>query len=360
MKVFHRYLIGSVSKIIAITVLLLTIILLLFDVFSHMDQYVMHEVSLRDILFLTLLYIPKAITLSLAPAALFATTYVLSMLHAGNEMIILANIGYSYRSIVLPVIVVGFVLVCMQGIFSEYLMIDTTRERTRIEQEVLHLQSSRDTRNVTLQDPQGNYVLHAKRYYDSSKSLVKVSLITVNADHQLTMRAEAERATFTGSYWVLEDVTRYMVDPQQDTVTVYHDEQYHNPSITLDPSLFRNLGADILTMDLTSAREYLQQISISNASQYRPAATDLSDRVFSNLTPLILMIISCSTVFTWRKNVLVLSIIASLAISVIYFVLHMLSMILAKQGILPPLAGPLTPMVVLLVLSGISLAVRRM
>jgi lipopolysaccharide export system permease protein len=113
-------------------------------------------------------------------------------------------------------------------------------------------------------------------------------------------------------------------------------------------------------MDLTSAREYLQQISISNASQYRPAATDLSDRVFSNLTPLILMIISCSTVFTWRKNVLVLSIIASLAISVIYFVLHMLSMILAKQGILPPLAGPLTPMVVLLVLSGISLAVRRM
>jgi len=35
-------------------------------------------------------------------------------------------------------------------------------------------------------------------------------------------------------------------------------------------------------------------------------------------------------------------------------------MILAKQGILPPIAGPLIPMVVLLVLSGISLAVRRM
>jgi lipopolysaccharide export system permease protein len=360
MKVFHRYLIGSVGKIIAITVFLLTLILLLFDVFSHMDQYVMHEVALRDILHLTLLYIPKAVTLSIAPAALFATTYVLSMLHTGNEMIILANIGYAYRSIIRPVLLVGIALVFTQSVISEYVVIHTTRARTQIEMEVLNLQSSRDTRNVTLQSPHGDYVLHAKRYYDTSQSLAKVTLITLNSDHQLTMRVEAERAIYNGSSWVFEDVTRYVVDPNQDTVSVQHDSRYENQSITLEPALFRNLGVDILTMKLPQALQYLKQISVSNASQYGPAASDLADRILGNLTPLILMIISCSTVFTWRKNVLVLSIIASLAISVVYFVLHMLSMILAKQGILPPIAGPLIPMVVLLVLSGISLAVRRM
>jgi lipopolysaccharide export system permease protein len=112
-------------------------------------------------------------------------------------------------------------------------------------------------------------------------------------------------------------------------------------------------------MELEGAFRYVRRIRMMDANQYAQQASRLYERLLGNLTPLILMIISCSTVFTWRKNVLILSILASLAIAVVYFVMQMLSMILARQGIYAPLWGPLAPMLALLGLSGVIATLRR-
>ena len=50
-------------------------------------------------------------------------TYFLSMLHANNEMIILANIGYSFKRIIVPIILLGFFAIRFQFIFSEKIAI---------------------------------------------------------------------------------------------------------------------------------------------------------------------------------------------------------------------------------------------
>jgi len=134
---------------------------------------------------------------------------------------------------------------------------------------------------------------------------------------------------------------------------------YHNESVNLEPALFRNLQADITTMELGSALRYIRRIQVMDANQYAIQASDFYHRILGNLTPLILILISCSTVFTWRKNVLMLSILASLAIAVVFFVMQMVSMIFAKQGIYGPEWGPLAPIVALLCVSGAISLVRR-
>lgn len=359
MKVLHRYIVGSLVKIIGSTVLLVTVIVVLFDVFSNLELYMNHAVSYREIGIITLLFIPEAIGYALGPAALFASTYFLSMLHANNEMIILSNIGYPYRRIITPILTIGVILVLFQFAFSEQVTIPASREKLIRQNTAFQVRQPGDNRNVTLKSPDGSYVIHAGRFYEADDRLVNVTVVMVDSNERLAARIDAASGTFNGSYWVLRDARRYLVDADGHLFSASREGEYHNPLVNIEPVLFKNRQADITTMELSSAISYVRTIQVMDSNQYAPYASDLADRVLSNLTPLILMIISCSTVFTWRKNVLILSIIASLAISVVYFVMHMLGMILAKQGIISPLLGPMAPMIILLVLSFISLTIRR-
>jgi len=359
MKIFHRYIVGSLLRIIGISVVLVALLLVVFDVFSHIEQYMNQEVSFSVMGMLTVLHIPAAIGLALGPSSLFAVTYFLAMLHANNEMIILSNIGYPFRKIITPIISIGLLLVVFQFFFSEFIIIPATREKSIQTQEALKMHQSTDSRNITLQSPDGDYILHAGRYYDNAERIVDVTLVLLNDQHQLSARIYAASGQFNGSYWVLYDTQEFYVQ-NKGTIQSTREKEYHNPEISIEPTLFRNLSADISSMELSQAVAYVKRVRMIDTNQYIPYATDLADRIFSNITPLILILISCSTVFTWRKNVLILSIIASLAISVVYFVMNMLSMILARQGIIVPILGPLAPMLVLLLISSSSILIRRM
>lgn len=358
MKKLDRYIFSTMIRIIGTTVLLVTSILLLFDIFSNLEHYMTQGISYREIGKLTILYIPEAIGYALGPASLFATTYFLSMLHTNNEMIVLSNIGYPFRRIIAPIIILGLLLTFLQFGFSERIAIPASREKELLTNELLGVRQSNDSRNVTLRSPEGNYILYAGRFNEETQTISSVILVVLDEDGHIAAKIDASSGTFNGSYWVLHDTVRYLVDQDGATLQAISEQEYHNSSISMEPALFRNLSADITSMELYSALQYVKRIQVMNANQYATYATDLSDRVFGNLTPLILIIISCSTVFTWRKNVLILSILASLAIAVVYFVMQMLSMIFAKQGIIAPILGPLAPMVMLLLVS-IGLMVRK-
>lgn len=359
MRKLDRYIFGSLVKIIVTTVILVTAILLLFDIFSNLEQYLNNNASYTEIAQLTFLYIPEAIGLALGPAALFATTYFLAMLHANNEMIILSNIGYPFRRIIGPILVLGLLLTVFQFFFSEQITIRTSQEKQIKTNELLGIRQSSDSRNVTLRSPEGNYVLFAGRFNEESQTITSVILVVLDSNGRITAKIDAASGTFNGEYWVLRDVIRYLIESDGTTLEASRENEYHNRSITMDPALFRNLSVDISRMELYNALQYVQRIQVMNSNQYASYAADLSNRVFGNLTPLILIIISCSTVFTWRKNVLILSILASLAIAVVYFVMQMVSMIVAKQGLIMPVLGPLAPMGVLVIISLGLMLVRR-
>lgn len=359
MKHLDRYIVGSLTKLVFNSVLLIALVLVLFDIFSHLDQYISHSLSYREIGRLTFLYLPQAICYALGPAALFSTTYVLAMLHANNEMIILSNIGYSFQRIITPILIFGILLTGFQFIFSEYVAIPALREKGIISRAKLGQQQVLENRNITLQSPEGNYIIYARHYNEDGPRVTSVILVIVDAQNRLQTRIDAASGTFNGNYWVFKDATQYLITEDGSVLQVIRHDAYHNEAITMEPALFRNLTADITTMELEGALRYVQRIKMMNAAQYADYASDLASRVFGNISPLILILISCSTLFTWRKNVLILSILSSLSIAVVFFVMQMLSMIFAKQGLIAPVLGPLAPMGILVIISIIFLVSRR-
>jgi lipopolysaccharide export system permease protein len=359
MKRLDGYVAGSVALTATVALVLVIVVMMLFDAFSNLERYLSMDVPVGLIARLTLLQAPQGVVLGLGPSLLFSVTYVLSMLQANNELIVLYNAGFPYRRIIMPCLALAVLSVGFQFAFNEQVAIGAAREKTLLTNELLGVRNAYDNRNVTLRSPDGSYVLYAGRYYEETGRLAQVTVVVLDRQGALAARIDAPSAQYNGSFWELANATRYLVDTEGNAVTATRETIYRNERIDLEPGLFRNLTADIKTMGLQDAVAYVKRLRVIDPQRYASYATDLQERVWANLTPLILTVISCSTLLGWKKNVLVFSIISSLSIAVVFFVIKMLATIMSKQMIIGPVAGAAIPVLAMVSLAVLSILIRR-
>ncbi|MGI6432925.1 MAG: LptF/LptG family permease [Sphaerochaetaceae bacterium] len=351
MKRLDRYIVGSLLKMMLFSLLLISFVIVLFDTFKQLDVYMNQGVSYKEIGTIALLFFPQAAVWAIGPSLLFAATYFLSSLHANNEMLILSNCGYPYRRIIMPILVVALVFVSFQFALNEYGAIPLGVRKQQQQEQLIGSTTLNDNQDISLLDPGGTYLIHAKRYLEQPKTLVGVTVVFLDEKGDIEGRVDAQSASFNGSYWVLYDATVHQLNAKELKVASAVQKEYHNEHLKLEPELFRNLIADVNTMPLRGAFSYLKRLETIHMSQYTVLAVDVYDRIGMNFIPLVLVLIACMTQLRWKKNLLVLSIVASLVIAIVYFVLHMVSIILAKQGVITPIWGVMGPIVVLFFLS---------
>ena len=358
--VLLRHNIASMLRIGIITSLLASLMLMGVDLFSHLDSYMNYHVGFRSVFKLTVMYFPEAFLLAMGPSFLFAVTYHLSMLHANNEIMAVLNSGKSFSSVLVPIIVSAVLLSAFYFVFNEKAAIPASNEKA-IQTEILtYPDQSSNNRNAALSDMESGYLVYAARYSDSEQTLYDVSLIEMDDNGDLLRRTDAYRAVYDNEkgQWTLYDV--YVYSPEAQTVSVEHQEKQENGVIRFEPQLFRNAGNDISRMSLRLARAYLQRLRAINPQQYASLGTAYYKRIFSCLSPLIMMIIACSMNYRFRKNVLFMSLVCSIAVAVVYFVVQMMTEMMADQGVIAPYYGSLVPFAVILLLSAIiGLVFRR-
>lgn len=346
-----RYILGSVLKVGIISVLLCSLVLVSVDLLSNLEQYIQLAIPAMQIILRSLYYLPEAVLISLGPAFLFSITYYLSMLQANNEMICLLNSGIPYRRIIRPILFLALLVSAFYFLFNETVGIEALKQKQLLEDKFFLSSSSYDSRNVTLNDRNDGFLLFARKYTDTKKQISNTVLISKSSDGKILWKMNSDKAIWNSSIenWEFTGNTIYQVDgdmvyPRREDVTVVQN-------LDISPELFRNVQSDIKTMELPVAWDYLQKIQNYDHTEYNTLATDFYQRLFSCLTPFVLMLIACSINYRFKKNVLLFSIICCLCIGVIYYVVQMLSLIMANQGMISPMAGMLVPFALILVLS---------
>lgn len=353
MKLIDRYIIRSIAITALLTLLLCTLMLLSVDLFANLDSYLTRKVSYLLIAKLTLLSAPEAVLFALGPSLLFSASFFLSQLQANNEMICLLGSGLSYRRIVIPILVFGLLLSAFQFGFSEYVHIPLSKVRDTEEDSLFGLRSTYDNRNITLRDPEGKYVVHARQYSEREKRLAQVMLVLLDEKGSLQSRVDAPWAYWEESEkrWRLEQARSQWVDSSLLVVKQTEEQTLYLPGFTLEPSYFRNLSNDIKTMELKTAYHYLMRIAELDPNRYPELATDFAKRLLDSLNPLVMLFIACAISYKYKKNVLLFSIITSLALAVVYYVVQMVTLIMAKQAVIGPLWGMAIPMIVIVCLA---------
>jgi lipopolysaccharide export system permease protein len=347
MRLLDRHITGTVARIGLVSLLLCTLMLMSVDLFTHLDSYARNEIPAFTIFKLTVLYLPEATLFSLAPALLFSATFFLSQLQANNELISLYNTGVSYRRIIVPILLLGLGFSVCQFAVDELVAIPATRQRSALQDSLFGLSSTYDNRNITLGDLAEGYVIHASRYNDKAGRITDVSLVLLDGDRVLDSRIDAPYALWDQQkgHWIFKDaIVHTIVDGGVDA---RREAEWDELPVTLEPNLFRNLSTNIKTMEFGTALRYLRRIRVLSPSQWNSYATDFAERTLGALTPLVLLFIACTINYRYKKNILLFSVITSLGISVIYYVVQMVCLIMARQGIIGPVWGMAIPMIVI-------------
>ncbi len=349
MRILTRYTIFSILRIAIVTIMLFALILAAVELFSKMDQIMHGSVPVPSLVEYIILSLPEYLMMVASISFLFAVTYFLSMLTANNEMIPILNAGVSPVRLRMPIIVLALLLTVLGSLFQEHAVIAAANRHDELETELFGASSTRDSRNIVLEDEDG-YIIYTRRFSEATGVIYDPVLVR-SSDGRIEERVEASRAHYDEEkgWWIFEDARVYTVSLSDVETRV--ESVYEAPLFDPEPRLFRSQNTSIDTMDRETAQDYLSRLWSSNRSSWQGMATDYYRRVASPLAILVLMFISVSMNYNFKKNVLLFSVIQSLSIAVIYYVADMVFSIMGHQGAVSPLMAVIAPIVLTVLLS---------
>ncbi|MEI6388006.1 MAG: LptF/LptG family permease [Spirochaetota bacterium] len=129
-----------------------------------------------------------------------------------------------------------------------------------------------------------------------------------------------------------------------------------NPDFDEAPESFRNQNFDLGELSTAELGERAQ-FQKDAGLPWKATEAERQRRMAFAFTPLIVVLLSASIGGRYRKNVLLMSLLVSLVVATGYYVFQMVTMLLAKTGVLEPAIGAWAPVAVFAIL---SMALYRM
>ncbi|ULQ60118.1 LptF/LptG family permease [Brucepastera parasyntrophica] len=339
MKLLQRYLLQQFIPICFFALLFFILLLELGDLFANLWRYLANEAPIRSVITVMILYIPKCISYSMPMAVLFASAYTMGSMYARNELTSVFAAGYPLYKLIIPLLVLGLLLSFGMFFFEDRVVIHSLAQKNALNRVLLNQQESLNNGNVVVISESRKVVYTADFYQAGDKKLYSLIVVIRTEDGDLEAVIQAPSGKWSGSEWVLETPITYII---KDDVLVEEDIVPYE--LTESPEIFQR---NVTSVDELSAEE--AKVYIENARRAGlPYAEMLSNyyRRFSfPFTIFIVLFFSISLGGRFKKNILLMSLLLSLSIAVLYYVMQMITMILAKWEYISPLAGAWVPVI---------------
>lgn len=340
MKLLRRMILTDTLLVFLVALLFFVLILQMVDLFGNLWRYLNQDVPLRTIMLIQLYYLPKCVSYSVPIALLFSIAYTLGQLYANNELIALLGSGISLRHAILPLLILGMLLGAVLFRFEDGVVIPTFAEKKALMNAALDERISLSNSNVTIRGNESGIIYSAEYYNDGNQTLSNLSVVILTPEGEFQGRVDAKWAEYVEGLWLFHDARIFrklngkIVQERQSS---YRDERLND-----DPASFQRRQKDVEELSLEEARIYLNELERAGQDS-RMARTDYYSRIAFMFTPLIVAMISSAIGSRFKKNILLMSLLMSLCISVIFYVLQMVTGIFANIGLLSPFAGAFFP-----------------
>lgn len=347
MKYLHTMLIKLFFPTFFASLTFFVVLLEVIDLFTNISQYINEGVSLKIILQITAYYIPKAVNISLPMALLFSVSFTMGNLYSNNELIAVFASGVKLIKFVYPLILFGLFLSLFGFYFDDKIVISTYSKKNELQDRALSRVKSFDNNNVALTNKDRDVIYYIKYYNDKNETLSDIIIIERDSENNFIKRVDSDIAHWRNDSWVFSEALIYKKNSDDKYMTVTKVEDYVNLKYDLPPQSFKDPVKDISEMDLESSREWIKQLETTGKAQRAlEAYMEYLKRYSMTLTPLIVAFLSCALGGKFKKNVLLMSLLSSLGISVCYYVFQMITVeVSLRVTYLPPLMGAWAPFI---------------
>jgi lipopolysaccharide export system permease protein len=345
--IIDRYLVRHFLPVFFIGLTMFVTLILLIDLFVNLVIYLNYEATFRQIMTVSYYYIPKAVAFAIPISLLFAVAYSLGDLYARNELTSIITSGISFWRIGASLMMIGLIMSLFSFFFDDRIVIPTLKTKNELSRALKHQQNTDANANVVIKVNSGKRI-YAVDYYDyENLTLNGVSVIETDDNWNYVSQIRAQIASWYNDRWNFVNAVQYKWE--DGILRVYPYTQ--TDGYTEDPELFRRSAvnpADLSVSDAKYLVNDLKQVGLP----YTSAESDYYHRFSFPMTSFIVIILSLSVAGHFRKNIMLMSLLVSLGISVIYYVFEMISMMMAQIGTIPPIAGGWAPVIFFMFVGG--------
>jgi len=341
MLILDRYLIRQFLPIFAIALGMFMFVLSLIDLFVNLVRYLNYEVPFAQIMKISLFFLPKSFSYALPISLLFASAYTLGDLYARNELTSVFSSGIPFWRFSLPLVCIGVFASIFSFFFDDNIVIPTIRQKNGLARHYLQHQSAESNSDIVIKARNGQ-LIYSVDYYDHTAQILNgISIVEQDEKGNLFSLIRSQRATWTGEYWnLINPILYYWEDGMLRSRILPPTDTYRE-----QPDSFRRHAVKAEELPIRQERLLVKDLKAAGLP-FGEAQADLFHRFSFSTTSLIVMILSISMGGRFRKNILLMSLLASLSAAVIFYVMEMLTMMMAKMSYIPAVIGAWFPVVV--------------
>ena len=276
---------------------------------------------------------------------MFAAAYTLGDLYARNELTSVFSSGIPFWRFSLPLIFIGLLTSIFTFFFDDVIVIPTLRDKNEMVRRALQQQISENNSDIVIKAKNGQ-LIYSVDYYDHVEQILNgVIIVEQDSRGDLISIVRSRRATWFGSYWDLIDPVIWTWE--QGLLKIMPLPPTYD--YTEHPDTFRRSAVKAEELPFLEERLLIEDLKAAGLP-YIEAQADYYHRISFSTVSFIVMILSVSMGGRFRKNILLMSLLTSLGAAVVFYVIEMITMMMAKLGYIPALIGAWFPVIIFITL----------
>lgn len=352
------YLFKKIIPVFFGAVFFFSVVLNMVDLFMNISTYLQQQAPAGAVLRVMVLYIPKTLWYAVPVGILFATSFTLSVLYANNELEALFASGVSLFRFTFPLLLLSVVMSVGLFFFENRFVIGSYEQKTRLQNSLLKRTAAEDNDSVTIQSDNARIVYRAGRYTESAHRLDDVMIVFRDSGMLLDSVIVASSASWD------EDRGRWNVNGGKQYVRTAGGMERisvlpeYEDRLTESYEIFRKSTADVQTMNAADAKVYIGHLRKAGLP-YQEQLSEYYKKFSFSAIIFIVVFLSIGLTGKTKKNVLLISLASSISAAVLFYVCQMVTMILAKFGVLSPFLGAWFPVIFFTAVSIVLLRFSR-
>lgn len=352
------YLYKKILPLFIGSVFFFSLVLNLVDLFMHIANYLQNNCAVKDILLVMFFYTPKTIWYAVPVGMLFSVSYTLSDMYATNELEALFASGVSLFKFTYPILILSMLLSVGLFFFENNCVVQTYEKKQVLQNQLLRSSSSVNNTDVIVISENGKVIYKTRKYIESQKKLQNVYFVFRDDEKNLKAIIYAPTAIWDEDslVWVLDKPVEYA--QRGDTMEIVAVEKELTSQLTESYEIFRKKVVDVQSVTSADAKVYINHLKKAGLP-YQEQLSEYYKKFSFPFIVFLVVFLSIGLTGKTKKNVLLISLASCVSATVLFYVLMMVTMILAKHGYISPFMGAFSPVVFFVMVSGVLLKFSR-
>lgn len=287
MNILERYIILTVARATAMTLLVLLTLLLFLGLVDEMDKVGQGTYQSRDAMFVALLSAPRFVFEVFPISALIGSLIGLGALANHGELIAMRAMGFSLRDILMSVLKAGLAMMLLIFIVGEFLAPAGEELAQKIKAQKLHEQ-------ITMKSQYGFWAKDKNAFINvrkvlSGEHLEDIYIYELSVDRKLLLTTHADSAEFRDNHWELSRIRQTRI--VENGVEPHFLESATWDSL-LDPGLLQVIVVRPTMLPIWGLHRYIQFMTENGqaATAYKIAFWTKLTTPFATLVMLLLAV----------------------------------------------------------------------